>query len=463
MRSARVRFRRSLTLLVMTLVMPGSAQLLTGNRTVGRIVLRIWLGLLATVGLLVLAGLAWPGVISELLFSPFALGVLRVTLVACAIGWLVLLIDVWRIGDPLRLRQRQRLAISSLHGVLCLLLPGMLLFAAHLVSVQRSLVVDMFGSGLVSDTEAGRYNVLLLGGDAGAGREGMRPDSITVASVDEETGRTVLFGLPRNLEDVPFPEDTPMHDAFPDGFDCDECYINSLYTWATDHERRFPDDVGDVGAWATKRAVEEITGLKINYYAMVDLRGFQKLVDAVGGVTLAVPERIPIGGVGAPITGWIEPGRRHLDGFETLWFARSRATSDDYARMARQKCVMNAMLTQLSPMKVLTNFQEIADAGRQVVTTDVPAQELNELLDLARTARRLPVRSVSFVPPKIETYDPDYDEIRDMVDTAVERAEKADDADGESGSGPRTKHKRPGQTAPQGRINESNDIASACG
>ncbi len=56
---------------------------------------------------------------------------------------------------------------------------------------------------------------------------------------------------------------------------------------------------------------------------------------------------------------------QRLNGFETLWFARSRESADDYSRMARQKCVMNAMLQQLSPGTVVTKFEAIASAERE--------------------------------------------------------------------------------------------------
>jgi len=466
-----LRFRRAVALLLMTLVLPGSAQLVAGNKRWGRLAMRV-VGLLAsTLLVLVVVAKFWPVELSALIFDPTVLAGLRVLLVLGALGWAVLFVDAWRIGDPLGLRRGQRLAVFSLNGALCVVVAGALLFGSHLVSVQRSLVVDIFGHGITSNAEDGRYNVLLLGGDAGVTREGLRPDSMTVASIDEDTGRTVLFSLPRNLEEVPFPEGTPMHDAYPHGFDCEGCYLNSVYTWATDHEDLFPRAVGDVGAYATKRAVEEVTGLTVNYYAMVDLRGFRDLVDAVGGVTLTVPERLPIGGVDGPVKGWVEPGRRHLDGFETLWFARSRRTSDDYSRMARQKCVMSAMLTQLSPRDVLTRFQDIATASTEIVTTDVPAGELNTFLDLAAKARRLPVASVSFVPPTIETYDPDYDRIRSMVEAAVARAEQADDAQegatSGAGAGPgghaRPRHAHPGRTSPgSGTANDTDALAATC-
>jgi LCP family protein required for cell wall assembly len=279
---------------------------------------------------------------------------------------------------------------------------------------------------------------------------GLRPDSITVASIDSSTGRTVLIGLPRNLENVPFPPGTPMHKAFPNGFDCDGCYINGINTWATDHASLFPKSKTP-GIDATAEAVEQITGLKVNYYALIDLRGFQDLVDAVGGVTIDVRRRIPIGGVGAPITGWIEPGRQKLDGFQTLWYSRSRATSNDYSRMARQKCVMNAMLHQLDAKTVLLNFSKIAKAGKQIISTSIPASEVDTFVTLSLKARSLPVSTVSFVPPTIDTGDPDYAKIRSMVSDAIAASEARDD--GSSTSGHHKKHHD---------ANDSNDLAKAC-
>ena len=64
----------------------------------------------------------------------------------------------------------------------------------------------MFGDGTATRRHHGRYNVLLLGGDSGSDRWGLRPDSLTVASIDAETGKTMLFGLPRNMMNFPFAE-----------------------------------------------------------------------------------------------------------------------------------------------------------------------------------------------------------------------------------------------------------------
>ena len=123
--------------------------------------------------------------------------------------------------------------------------------------------------------------------------------------------------------------------------------------------------------------IEGITGLKINYWAMVNLEGFKDLVDAVGGVTLNVRSPIPVGGLGDDVTGYIQPGVRKLNGHDTLWFARARDGSDDYSRMARQKCVMNAMLNQISPQVAVRNFEKIAKASSAMISTNVPASEVD--------------------------------------------------------------------------------------
>lgn len=359
--------------------------------------------------------------------------------------------------------------------MLCFTVAGSLLFASHVVSVQKDFLSAMFADGTAVGAHDGRFNVLLLGGDSGSDRWGMRPDSISVASIDAETGQTTLLGLPRNMLNFPFPEGSVMHEQFPDGYTCGtECELNSLATWAADHEHLFAG-YDDPGVEATKEGVEGITGLKINYYAMVNLQGFQNLVDAVGGVELTVRDRIPIGGIGAPISGYIEPGTRTLDGFQTLWFARSRVAADDYSRMARQKCVMNAMLHQLSPRTVVMNFEKIAKASESLITTDIPQGEVDRFMKLALEARSQPVRTLSFVPPMISTSNPDIDKIHAAVEKALappaeKKAAEAPSSGSSTGSSTGTAP-TPAPSTTGGSIgnmrdgygaNQAEDLSSAC-
>ncbi|PVG83084.1 LytR family transcriptional regulator [Nocardioides gansuensis] len=421
-RAQRVRFRRAVTLMVMTLIVPGSAQLVAGNRRLGRLAMRIWMVLLL-VGLVV-GAIAWfsNAFVFWAASNTLLLGAVRLLLMGLAIGWAALFMDAWRIGQPLTLHRKQRLGVVGVNGLLCFSVAGTLLFGAHLVGVQRQFMITMFGDGEAVGAHDGRYNILLLGGDAGAGRWGLRPDSLTVASVDARTGKTVLIGLPRNMANFPFAEGSPMAQEFPDGFDCDGCYLNGVSTWAMDNTELFKGSKHP-GVDATVSAVEGITDLEISYWAMVNLEGFKDLVDAVGGVTLNVRSRIPVGLPHDDFYTHIEPGVKKLNGFETLWFARARHDSDDYSRMARQKCVMNAMLQQVSPEVALRNFSKIAKASSQMVSTSVPRGEVDRFVQLALRAKEQRIASVSLVPPKVNTADPDMDVVHAMISDAIDRSE----------------------------------------
>ncbi|MGD9960386.1 LCP family protein [Nocardioides sp.] len=462
-RAAKVRFRRAITLMLMTLVVPGSAQVVAGNRRVGWNAIWTWLALIVIGSLTLLVAALSHTFALKLVLSPFWLGLFRTLLIALAIGWAALIVDAWRIGQPLTLRQNHRLAVVGLNGVLCFSVAGTLLFGAHLVTVQRDFIITMFGDGTTTAAHDGRYNVLLLGGDSGAGRWGLRPDSMTIASIDAETGKTVLFGLPRNMENFPFAKGSVMAEQFPDGFDCDGCYLNGVSTWAGDNTELFKHRK-TAGTDATIMAVEGITGLKINYWAMVNLEGFKDLVDAVGGVTLNVRQPIPVGGLGDKVTGYIDPGVRKLNGHDTLWYARARDGSDDYSRMARQKCVMSAMLNQIDPKTMVTNFQSIAKATTGMVQTDLPAGDLGRFMQLALKAKSQKVATVSFVPPMINTADPDIKLIKKTVKDAIDRAEGSSETPGKA---KKKKHAQvtggslgtrdSGYTA-----NSSDDLGAAC-
>jgi LCP family protein required for cell wall assembly len=271
-----------------------------------------------------------------------------------------------------------------------------------------------------------------------------------------------------------------MAKQFPEGFqwkNCgSNCLLNGVFMYASEHKNLFPGDPHP-GVTATKQAVEATTGLKVNYYVLIDLAGFRDLLNAVGGITLDVGKRVPIGGGSSPIKGYIEVGKnQHLDGYHALWFARSREGSTDYERMTRQKCVMSAMLNQLSPQTVLTKFQGIAAASKQVVQTDIPAGELGTFTDLALDAKKLPVSSFSAVPPLIRTGDPDFALIRTKVAEAVGKSEALDKAgsegDGKTSSTPRSATSKPTasttkktpkpSSSPSTPTNDVDDVASIC-
>ena len=427
-RSDRVGLRRALTYIGMTLILPGSAQIAAGDKRIGRSALRLWAGLWAVLIITAILAVVWPSGAVDLFALPAIPWLIQGALMLASMIWILLLVDAWRISRPPDLAPRHRIGLVLVISAVIFALGTALMSALSVLSVQRDVVQTVFAGGGDQVAKAGRYNVLLLGGDGGRNRVGLRPDSMTVASVDAETGRTVLIGLPRNMEHAPFPSWSPLHEVFPDGYYCDDrsCMLNGVYSYAMDHRNLYPG-VPNPGAEATKEAIEGATGLRINYWVLVDLKGFESLIDAVGGITMDVYRRVPIGGGSTPVSGYLEAGSdRHLNGRQALWFARSRADSSDYDRMVRQKCVMNAMLNRLDPLTVLTNFNKIATAGKQTVATNIPASDLSTMVDLALAARKSPVSSVAFVPPLIDPGHPDLGFIRDTVAKKISATEAAD-------------------------------------
>jgi LCP family protein required for cell wall assembly len=484
-RSSRIKLRRAVTFMGMTLVLPGSAQMAAGNKRVGRMAIRIWTGLIALVITIGILSLLWPsGAVVVFTSGPVLRGV-QIGLIIAGLSWALLLIDAWRISRPPDLDRRHRIWLTVANLVLILAVIGGLIAAASVFSAQRQLVRAVFTGGGDQVAKAGRYNILLMGGDAGKNRVGLRPDSMTVASVDAETGRTVLISLPRNLERVPFPERSPMYKAYPQGYYCPDrsCMLNAVYTYAMAHRELYPG-VQNPGAEATKEAIEGATGLRINYWVLVDLKGFEALVNAVGGINMDVYRRVPIGGGSTRISGYVEAGKnRHLNGREALWFARSRADSSDYDRMVRQKCVMNAMLNQLDPLTVLTKFNKIASAGKEIMATDIPTSDLSTMVRLALAAKQLPVSSVAFMPPLIEPGHPDFSVVRSTVAAKIARAEAADEKavqptettkptasaqpagarpTADSAQTPSSKRKQPEASETQGRGPVANDLGEIC-
>lgn len=424
-----IQRRRAVLLLLFTLLLPGSAQLAAGNRRLGRVALRTWLGVLAAVVLLLAVGFARPTALAVAFTNPFALLFVGALFVVGAVGWAVLFADAWRLARPVQ-DGRTFNGVTALAALLVVATSGSMLYGASMVGAQRDLIAGVFGSGTSFPPVDGRYNVLLLGGDADEDRTGVRPDSITVASIDAATGSTTLFSLPRNLQEVPFPKETPAAEALPEGFSCgDECLLNALYRFGHDSPHLFPGG-NDPGATAMLQAAEGITGLTINYYVLVELDGFRALIDAMGGIEIDVANRVPIGGGTSPIYGWIEPGRQRLDGYHALWFARSREGSSDYARMARQRCVMTAMVNQLDPQTLLSRFRQIAAATEDVISTNLPDEDLPIFAELGMAAKEQPIESVQFVPPLVEPAYPDYELIQETVRAVLSSEEGEPEARG---------------------------------
>jgi len=258
--------------------------------------------------------------------------------------------------------------------------------------------------------QRGRLNVLLLGADAGPGRGGMRTDTMIVATIGTESGRAALFSVPRNLSQVPLPG----------GRDVFAQPLNGLYEWAAEHPERF---VGgkNPGPTAMKQTIGQLVGLPIDYYVMVDFRGFFGLVDALGGVDVNVPEPVldrvsPYEEGGDWVRIDLKPGKQHLDPDQAFAYVRARSQSSDYSRIARQRCVIASLAAKATPARVLGSFSDLAATFKENVSTDIPAKNLPLVAELAAGIHLDRVTSIGFVPPQFErAKDPKGFSIPDVV------------------------------------------------
>ena len=439
--AAPVLTKRAFLLVLLTLLVPGSAQIVAGNRRLGRMALRVTLAVWVLATLAVVLLLVSRSTLINLFTNQFSSLLLIIGLVALAIGWAALFLNTLRLIRPVLLASGVRPAVVVALVLAMILSSGSLGYAAYLLNVSRDAIGNIFSAGPTMEPSEGRYNFLMMGGDAGADRTGRRPDSLSVISVDAKTGQTAIISVPRNLQNAQFSEDSPMRTIYPDGYDCgDECLINAINTEVTNEHTDLYPGVEDPGAQATLEAVSGTLGIKVQAYVLVDMDGFAKLIDAMGGIRIKAGGWVPISGEtvdeangihGMPL-GWIPAGENTLDGYHALWYGRSREFVDDYARIARQQCVQQAMLKQLDPATLLAKFEDIAKAGTKVVDSNISASQLGSFVDLAMKAKGQESKRLTIGPPDFDasfSTVPDFDQIHQKVDALLGPAPAAGPAD----------------------------------
>ncbi|WP_308796749.1 LCP family protein [Agromyces silvae] len=424
--------RRAWWLVVLNFLIPGAPQVLAGNRRLGRFGLGATLTLWALAVLAIVVWLLWPTVLLSAFSQSWSLWIVAAALTFYAVLWVVMTLDTLRLVRLVKTAPSARAWIAGLTTVVLVGLSGTAAYGAYVATTASGFLASVFVAGPSEPPIDGRYNILLLGGDAGPDRDGLRPDSIRVISIDAETGQAVTIGLPRNMEDVPFDDTSPLRAVYPEGYgaidgcEVDVCLLNSIYTEVElKSPEMYPDAVAagsEPGIEGMRDAAEGITGLQIQYYVLIDMAGFQQLIDALGGVTVNVPEDVPIHAdeTFTTVAEWIPAGEQHMDGYHALWYARSRHGTSDYDRMARQLQIQEAVLAQFNAANVLTKFQEIAAAGSQVVKTDVPQSMLGYFVDLASKTKELPIIDVPLTPDNgFDPEDPDYAYALQLVQQAV--------------------------------------------
>ena len=434
---------------VLGTIIPGLGLIKAGRRLAGGLVLGFFVLALGGVTALYLTNERW---VTAQVVKPDVLQGIAVALLAVALIWIAVIGLSHLSLRPANPTVAQRAAGAAVVGLLSFLVAAPMAIGANIAWSTAGAVRTIFGEDTAPNStqptlnaadpwkDKDRLNILILGGDSGTNRSsalGDRTDTVMVASINTHTGATTLFTLPRNTEKMPFPKDSPLHKYYPNGFyngtgaDRGEYLLNAMYR---NVPGRVPDDVlgktKNFGADVVKVSVGEALGLDLDYYVLVNMDGFKDFINAIGGITVNVNYRIPIGGKTdehVKPDGYIEPGpNQHLKGRLALWYARGRYGLDDYKRMERQRCVINAVVQQTTPQAVLTNFQSILAAGEKTIQTDVPGGLLGDLLNLGMKVKGTPLRSVVFTPGDagFQSYDPNWPAVRSRVQKALKETDK---------------------------------------
>ncbi|HLS46336.1 MAG TPA: LCP family protein [Ornithinicoccus sp.] len=390
----------------------------------------------------------------DLAARPDLLRILSVVLVVGGLIWIASIVLTALTARPRRMTGGQRTGLTIFTGLMCLVVAAPAALGLRYIDAHTNAVDDIFTGAVDRKDDPGspsigpdldhpvdpwadvpRVNVLLLGSDAGDNRDGVRTDSMMIASIDTVTGDTVLFGIPRNLQNVPIPTNSPLYKRYGPAYDCGaECLMNGIWTAAVDlHEENPGWFAGDPnpGQTATRQVLSAVIGQPIHYTVIIDLKGFEELVDAMGGVDINVQESVPIGGktwtddngfshlIEGSESGWIEEGPQHLNGHEALWYSRSRVTTDDFSRMRRQRCVVAALIDQVNPMTLLQRYPAIVAVAGDNITVDIDQSELPAWAELTERVQGGTMKSLPFTSKNTNTADPDFTAIRREVYLAL--------------------------------------------
>lgn len=287
-------------------------------------------------------------------------------------------------------------------------------FVAHAqlgMPAQPGLEQDRAPADGLPDIAKERVNILLLGIDKRANEIGpSRTDTMIVVTVDPQSKTAAMLSIPRDLW-VSIP-----------GYS--ENRINTAHFFG---ER---DHYPGGGPALAKKTVQYALGVPIHYYIWVNFEGFERLVDAIGGITIDVEEPIhdekyPDNNYGY-ITVDIPAGVQHMDGKTALQYARVRHGGSDFIRSRRQQQVLKAIRDKMLSLNIpLTKIPEILRIVGDSVQSDLSLSEMYALAKLGREIPRENIKSAvidetmttpQVTPDGAHVLIPNHARVRELVD-----------------------------------------------
>lgn len=252
-----------------------------------------------------------------------------------------------------------------------------------------------------------RVNLLILGVDSRNG-EASRSDSIMFISADVDTHQVSVISIPR---------DTRVN-------------LEGIGLTKINHANAMGEISGGVhqGTLDTAKAVSDLLGLPINYYFKIDFQGFEKAIDAVGGIDVTLTSTVRIA------TETLAPGVHHLQGAEALKFARERynLSNGDFGRQEDQFFLISALAHQMLSVSNIANLPEtISVINKELLDTNMTTPEMASMgLNFKGIEKdsikyyQLPGNGITAHDPLVGAnvyyYEPDMDGVQKIVQQAIE-------------------------------------------
>ncbi len=241
-----------------------------------------------------------------------------------------------------------------------------------------------------------RVNILLVGVDSSPTRQTQLTDTMLVVSLDPDGTASAMVSVPRDLYGAPLPDGTPFNRK-----------LNTLMVYAAGHPDDFP--LGGVGT--LKATIGNLLGVRIHYFAAINMFGFKQTVDSIGGVDITVQRAIndpTYWNEYDKLTGfYLKAGTYHMDGHTALAFVRSRkgAGDNDFTRADRQQQLLTAIRDKLTAGNLLLGLPSLLDAVKNTIATDVPSGRLAELAAAVQRADMSQLQRIVLQPPEFMSVD----------------------------------------------------------
>ena len=216
------------------------------------------------------------------------------------------------------------------------------------------------GTSLLDVVAKNRINILVLGVDERADDVG-RSDTSFVVTLDTEAKKITVLSIPR---------DSRVKIA---GHGWDK--FNHAFAFG--------------GLPLSKSTAENLLGVSIHYIVTIDFKGFMRMIDALGGITIDVEKRMrysdPYDDDGGLVID-LYPGVQRLSGKEAIKYVRYRDEEGDIGRVARQQKFLKALLKELASPQTVVRLPELAKEFYGAVKTDMPLSKILKLLPAVQEA-----------------------------------------------------------------------------